>query len=327
MATIRPEDRSGLRAESLFLPLNSSILGSIADACHALPNFRGKVRAADMAMKFLKLENHHMLKTVSIDSPVTYLALLDFHSRHERWAYFMNEYEKDTTRFLVRLFTGEGCFIDVGANIGLIALPFSKLVAARDRHAPEIYCVEAVSANIERLEHNIRLNGLEETIFTIGKGVGDVEKDVQIQIEGNLKDGQGTGTANILSEHSDHVAERVPLAMTTLDNLIEEGLLSSEVSLIKIDVDGYDLNVLKGARNTLSRSRPIIFGEFMEHCLAWHGQSYTDVIAYMRTLSYRVYRRMNERFIFSARDFENYSSDLLIVPEEKVEALGWCIER
>lgn len=327
MVTTRPEDRKGLSADSLFLPLNRFILGSIADICHALPNFRGKIRAADMAMKLLRLENHHMLKTVSIDSPATYLALLDFHSRHERWAYFMNEYEKDTTSFLVRLFNGKGCFIDVGANIGLIALPFSKLVADRDRAAPEIYCVEAVSANVERLQHNIRLNGLQEKIFAIAQGVGDIEKEVQIQIEGNLKEGQGTGTANILSDASDYPAERVPLAITTLDNLIEHGLISREVSLIKIDVDGYDLNVLKGAENMLSRSRPIIFGEFMEYCLAWHGQSYTDVIDYMKPLNYRVYRRVNNHFIFSASDFEGYSSDLLIVPDEKVETLDWCIER
>ncbi len=324
MVTYRPEDRQGLEPDSRLSRFNSSILRSIADVCHALPNFRGKVRAAEMAMKFLRLENHHMLKTASIDSPAQYLALLDFHSRHERWAYFMNEYESDTTRFLVRLFDGEGCFIDVGANIGLIALPFSKLVAERDRAAPQIYCIEAVSANVERLQHNIRLNGLEETIRAIAKGVGDIEKEVQLQIEGNLKEGEGTGTANILSDHTDHPAERVPLAITTLDNLIDEGLISREVSLIKIDVDGYDLNVLKGAKNMLSYSRPIIFGEFMEHCLAWHGQSYTDVIEYVTPLDYRVYRRVDNHFIFSARDFAGYSSDLLIAPEEKVETLGWC---
>jgi FkbM family methyltransferase len=197
-------------------------------------------------------------------------------------------------------------------------------VAERDRAAPMIYCIEAVSANVERLQHNIELNGLEETILAIAKGVGDIEKEVQIQIEGNLKEGEGTGTANILSDHSDHPAERVPLAITTLDNLIEKGLISREVSLIKIDVDGYDLNVLKGAKNMLSRSRPVIFGEFMEYCLAWHGQSYTDVIEYVTPLNYRVYKRENNGFMFSDKDFVGYSSDLLIVPEEKIGAVEWC---
>lgn len=51
-----------------------------------------------------------------------------------------------------------------------------------------------------------------------------------------------------------------------------------------------------------SRSRQIIFVEFMEYCLAWHGQSYTDVIEYVSPLIYRVYRRENNGFKFSVRD-------------------------
>jgi FkbM family methyltransferase len=323
--TSRPEDRKGIQPGSQLARMNSALFKSIAWAAHKLPNFRGKIRAADTALRILGLENQHILKEASIDNPAHYHALLDFHSRHERWAYLMNGYESGTTRFLSRLFDGMGCFVDVGANIGLIAIPFSRLVAHRDGVVPEVYCIEAIAANAERLKHNIAINGLAEKVRSIESGIGDEEKVVEIQVEGNLKEQEGTGTANILADDTDHPCERIPLAITTLDNLIKHGSVPEQVSLIKIDVDGYDLKVLQGAENLLDKSRPIIFGEFMEYCLAWHGQSYTDVIAFVAPLGYRVFRRTNDGFVFSDKDFNGFQSDLLIVPEEKVETVQWCV--
>jgi FkbM family methyltransferase len=152
-------------------------------------------------------------------------------------------------------------------------LPFADIVdPSNQASCPFVFCIEAIRSNYEALIQNIKLNQRQSSIAAIGKAVGEQEKTVGIQVEGNLRDGEGTGTANILAEGSDYPCERIPLTITTLDQLMESGEIPKRCSLIKIDVDGYDLFVLQGAKQMLAFSRPIVFGEFNSHCLAWHGR-------------------------------------------------------
>ena len=83
---------------------------------------------------------------------------------------------------------------------------------------------------------------------------------------------------------------------------------------MKIDVDGYDLKVLEGAVNLLTSSRPIIFGEFMKHCLAWHGQSHDDVVDFVRQFDYKVFSKDRSAWRFLSCQEYNVESDLLIAP-------------
>jgi FkbM family methyltransferase len=176
------------------------------------------------------------------------------------------------------------------------------------------------------LVHNIQLNQREKTIVAIGKGVGEREKTVEIQVEGNLKEGAGSGTANILADGSEHPSERIPLTITTLDKLNEIGKIPDRCSLIKIDVDGYDLFVLQGAKKLLSFSRPIIFGEFSSHCLAWHGHSHADVARYVGKFDYDVFYKPKEAWKFISIGTHQTGQDLLLVPKEKLVDLNWCCQ-
>ena len=95
---------------------------------------------------------------------------------------------------------------------------------------------------------------------------------------------------------------------------------------MKIDTDGYDLFILKGAKLLLTESRPLIYGEFSAHCLGWHGQTVIDVIEYMKSFKYCVYsKKLNEYQFESNINVNSYTSDLLLVPEEKAAQLAWCI--
>jgi FkbM family methyltransferase len=183
-----------------------------------------------------------------------------------------------------------------------------------------------VQSNYERLVHNIQLNQREKGIVAIGNGVGEREKTVEIQVEGNLKEGEGTGTANILSEGTDYRCERISLTITTLDKLNESEKIPDRCSLIKIDVDGYDLFVLQGAGKLLSFGRPIIFGEFNSHCLSWHGQTHTDVADYVKKFDYRVFYKPIEEWKFVPIGNHKADQDLLLVPKEKIVDLSWCCQ-
>ena len=246
----RPEDRQGLKAGSLLSQLNIALFRQFAGQWRKLPNFRGKVRLAKELQEKLGLENQHISTTVVLSDPISYHARLDLHSWHECLAFFNGGYESDVTRFLARCYDEDGAFLDIGANIGLISLPFANIIDPSNLEAfPFVFCIEAIKSNYKALLHNISLNQRQNAIAAIGKAVGEREKSAEIQVEGNLKEGQGTGTANILVEGTDHPCERIPLTVTTLDKLRQSGEIPDRCSLIKIDVDGYDFFDCKGQIN------------------------------------------------------------------------------
>lgn len=287
--------------------------------------FRGKCRAAIELRRLLKLENHHILESVSLHLPTMYNATLDLHSQHELFAYFTGGYESETVEFLRKCYDNTGYFLDIGANVGLISLPFAIMTNEfHSQSGPFVYSIEAIKSNQLRLHENILLNELSDQVIPINYGVAEKEKTVQIQVEGNLKDGGGTGTANILADNTDHPAERISMHVTTIDKLIETDVLPNKCSLIKIDLDGYDLKALQGARSLLATSRPVIYGEFSAHCMSWHGQTHQDVETYMSEFNYAVFYRNANEWRFSK--VSSQDGDLLLVPAERVASFSWCCE-
>jgi hypothetical protein len=93
---------------------------------------------------------------------------------------------------------------------------------------------------------------------------------------------------------------------------------------VKIDVDGYDLFVLQGAKKILSFNRPIIFGEFNSHCLAWHGHSHDDVGRYVEQFECEVFSKAKKDWQFIPMRKNKVDQDLLFVPKEKIVKLSWC---
>lgn len=97
-------------------------------------------------------------------------------------------------------------------------------------------CFEAVPDNTDALRYNVELNDAEELISVFGVGLGDAPDVVEIQVEGALNIGEGTGTANILPSGSTldpnntYACVEFPIRLTTLDALMSEYLVWQRVS-------------------------------------------------------------------------------------------------
>lgn len=136
--------------------------------------------------------------------------------------------------------------LDVGANIGIHTLVLSA--CAGDKGA--VIAFEPSAAIYKRLLGTILLNGLKNvTALPCGAG----EKASRRKFEprsANFNIGQGKIDDNGSAE----------ITITTIDDQLEKQTMP--VSLIKIDTEGYELNVLKGAQETLRKHRPAIVAEF-----------------------------------------------------------------
>ncbi|GAB1269184.1 hypothetical protein NBRC116493_24370 [Aurantivibrio infirmus] len=159
-------------------------------------------------------------------------------------------------------------FIDVGANIGL----YSLLVAKNSQQIKKVFAIEAQVENYNQLCGNIFLNKFDRIIHPINIGASDRKnKTTFLRNMGN-----STGTSRIQetapSTTKFHRFEEDSIVVDTLDSIISkqyaaEQDLGSDNSpkdvhnknlFFKIDVEGHELNVLKGMRELLSNNHCIL---------------------------------------------------------------------
>jgi FkbM family methyltransferase len=177
-------------------------------------------------------------------------------NRYLDWCiYFFGAYEKQQLLLLGDLINKRGpdsVFLDVGANTGEYSLYLSK--KCKQVHAFEPY---DVIAKIFREE--ISMNKIENiTVHELGLSNENNELDFYAPD----KESHNTGTGSFLSIHeaeNNRLYKKIKVA--NADEYIGK-LNLQRIDLIKIDVEGFEKNVLKGLQNTIKKYRPIIFMEY-----------------------------------------------------------------
>lgn len=158
----------------------------------------------------------------------------EYHSIPE----FINLAER---RFFEQSPFGAGPIIDVGANIGLVSLLLARRFPDRAIHA-----FEPNPTTFETLEANIARNTANK-VSCHRYAVSDADGTVMFD-----NDPVARGTASISKDTGGNTAE-VPA--TTLDSFVAKQGITA-VGLLKIDVEGYETLVLRGAHHVLNGIRP-----------------------------------------------------------------------
>ncbi|HEX5905197.1 MAG TPA: FkbM family methyltransferase [Candidatus Nitrosocosmicus sp.] len=140
--------------------------------------------------------------------------------------------------------------VDIGAHIGRYTLIAAKRVSLNGK----VIAIEANPDNFEMLNRNVKLNQLTN-VTSLNYAVYSQETKIKLYLAGG---GSGQTIYNtIMAERAKEGKEKfVEINANTLDHLMQlQGI--SEVNWIKIDVEGAELEVLKGAVNIISRSKDI----------------------------------------------------------------------
>ena len=175
--------------------------------------------------------------------------------------------------------------LDVGANVGAHAVFLSHLV----RDDGRVLAFEPLAPNIDALRETIRRRSRISniSIFQLAVGnPGNARQEVVIKAPGaDLTQAslQLQGAAGSWERKASVREYRVSL--TSLDAEGEVQALPS-VDFVKIDVEGGELDVLKGAARTISKHRPLIYCEVYERWAASFGYTPADLFEFMRTLGY-----------------------------------------
>lgn len=163
--------------------------------------------------------------------------------------------------------------IDVGANIGVV----SGQLASRT-NAP-VWALEPLPRNVARLVALANDNHLPIEVIPVAAGAVDGEATLRLWGAG------GSGWASITASWVNAATMTVPLR--SIDSLVAERGAPGRLSLIKIDVEGFEAQVLAGARETLAAHRPRLYVEFNDEILRDAGSSSQELLERCAAMGYR----------------------------------------
>lgn len=168
--------------------------------------------------------------------------------------------------------------IDVGANIGMLTIPF-----ARKANAGKVVAFEPDPVSRARLVGHLAKNRIDN-VKVEARGLGRAEGTQRLY----RVLGTNSGMNRIVS--LEPASDRFPFAevqVARLDHLWPE-LGMDRLDLIKIDVEGFEMEVLRGAEATLRRFKPVLFIELDEQNLRENGSAPATLVAFLEGLGYRV---------------------------------------
>lgn len=135
-----------------------------------------------------------------------------------------------------------GCVLDIGTNIGNHTLYFFNEVGIS-----KAFCFEPIDSTFDILRKNIELNHLEEKVVLRNVAVGESEGLSSVK----FYDKENIGSTQITTNENGNIPT------ISIDSLH----IKDNVKLVKIDVEGFETNVIRGAIKTIEKYKPYIMIE------------------------------------------------------------------
>jgi FkbM family methyltransferase len=161
--------------------------------------------------------------------------------------------------------------IDIGANFGYHTFRMAKAVGSEGK----VIAIEPTDWAFDKLERNRELNSFTN-IETVKAGLGDRDQGpTEVRFTSSYRlDGTDLSTNEVVT-------------VDTLDTVLARSGVD-RVDFIKMDVDGFEGKVIRGARQTLARHRPILFFELTPAAMRDNGDDPVELLATLTGLGYRL---------------------------------------
>jgi len=196
----------------------------------------------------------------------------------EKTIYYTGTYEKGTLFVIKNLLREGDTFVDVGANIGLMSIFASSIVKASGK----IVAFEPNPITFKILKSNIALNNLSN-IETSDYAIGAKTNGAKIYDRWDLN----RGSASLIKP--ENVSESYDIRVITLSNYFK---VKQCIHLIKIDIEGYELEALKGAKDILDgESPPMLIVECSQRRENTYGLNTDDLYEFLKSnTQYRLFK-------------------------------------
>ncbi len=169
--------------------------------------------------------------------------------------------------------------LDIGANIGLQSLRMSQATGATG----QVIAFEPLEYLRTKFKRNMALNKVGN-VTLLPYALSDTESTAEFKIDPG---GWNQGSFSIAGRLEGTEVQRVSIKVG--DNLPEIKALS-RLDLIKIDVEGFEFQVLKGLKQTIEKFRPRIILEYDVNYWEANGQQISECFNFFEVLGYKVYQ-------------------------------------
>lgn len=204
--------------------------------------------------------------------------------------------------------------IEIGSNNGHFTIEFAELVGNKGR----VFAFEPQRIIYQQLCCNVFLNGLDN-VFAYQVAIGNEIGKVKFEYMDYFSSGQvNFGDVSVYNEEKSHNKLYEEVVAEKLDSYEFEN-----VKIIKIDVQGYESNVIDGALNTIEKHKPYIFIEIEEKCLIDFGSSEKELIQKIESLGY-VVKRFQVGISYNSSS--GYCLDCVCIPKEKYNLKQYIIK-
>jgi FkbM family methyltransferase len=170
--------------------------------------------------------------------------------------------------------------IDVGANIGMFTLRFSRWVDGAGR----VIAIEPEAQNFRSLQRRIAASRTGSRVTAIRAVAAEAPGIRHLVVNPDHPGDHKLGIGG------------VPIVAVTIDALLAEHD-NPKVSLMKIDVQGAEMHVLRGASHMLERCHPALFIEVDDPGLRNQGSSAKELVDFLALRGYRAHRLRHFRRI------------------------------
>jgi FkbM family methyltransferase len=178
----------------------------------------------------------------------------------------------------------ETVWIDAGANCGLTALAMSRA----NPHGT-VFAYEPLPAIFDNLSETISANAIRN-IVPMRTALGATEGELCLYPGGPINFSRSSGSHVWTPGHWKPRDLCIEVPVTTIDRELETRAWR-DVSFIKIDVEGFEEDVIRGAANTLARFSPLVFLEFNSWCLiAIANKNPRGFLEFLRRTFRHIYR-------------------------------------
>jgi FkbM family methyltransferase len=183
------------------------------------------------------------------------------------WVYPERVSEEEA--FVARTLRPGDTYVDIGGNIGLLALRAASVVGAGGK----VIVVEAHPRIAGFLRENVRLNNFSHVSVehvAVGEASGEITFSDRRSDDQNGVVADGSGAIHV--------------PMVTLDELLPTSR-ASRIALLKLDVEGFELAVLRGAKATLTRVDRVLF-ECDPDLTSRYGHSSREILDLLRSAGF-----------------------------------------
>jgi FkbM family methyltransferase len=240
-------------------------------------------------------------------------ALMDVDLREhvQRWIYYFGAYERDTLVWFQGMLRPGMTVFDIGAHVGQYTVAAARAVGPTGH----VHAFEPHAANFGRLKANVTINGFAN-VAANHQAVSD-----------------STGETILFAPRSDNSGEcalfpcytgmgEECVSTVALDDYVRHADLgpSGRIDVLKVDVQGAEERVFRGARQVLLVHRPVVVCEFEERWLHGMGSSTVRLKALLADAGYRAHRIEGRELVPVSPDEVHSFANLALLPEQRTPA-------